>query len=123
MPGEATSVILSRPTVLAATPRIVPEHDAGILVAGTDGMQALHHARRSASSSRSHVEAHHRGRHQAEVRQRRVAAADARPPEKTWRKPSRSRHCSQLRAGIGDGDEAAGRLLGAQRRCCTRSKK
>ena len=54
---------------------------------------------------------HRRGRHHAEIRQHRVAPADARQPVKDVRGSLRSRAVVfERRAGIGDRDEMLGRL-------------
>ena len=59
-----------------------------------------------AVEQRVHVDARERRRHHAEVRQRGVAAADIRHVDEDLMEPVALRVFDQLRAGIGDGDEA-----------------
>ena len=120
MPGEATSVSLSIP-VFAATPRIVPSTRPGILLRGHAGRAGVEHALGLVEQPLD-VEAHDRRRHHAEVGERRVAAADALHAGEDVAEAVGPRLLLEVRAGIGDGHEAAARLVGPTA-CFTRSKK
>ena len=61
-----------------------------------------------------HVQAHHRGRHHAEVGERGVAAADALQAWIDVAEAVGGRLLLEAGAGVGDGHEPAPRLVGAQ---------
>ena len=64
-----------------------------------------------------------RRRDQSEVRERRIAAADARHAEKHLTEPLALGDLLEWRVGIGDGDEVAARVRARQRSRFTRSRK
>ena len=114
MPGEATMVTLSRPD-FPSTPRIVAEHDAWIVGRRHTGAAGAHHRLRGRSSKLADIQAHHGGGHQAEIRQHRIAAADARQPKRDMAEVIALGDRLQLRPGIGDGNEVRSRPFVADR--------
>ena len=106
-------VTLSRPD-FPSTPRMVPSTTPGLSAGGTLAAQE-----RTiicvAPSNRLDVESHRRGGHQAEIRQHRIAPADARNPKRNVAEPIAFGDLLQLRSRIGDGDEPRSRLVGADR--------
>ena len=111
MAGEVMMVTLSRP-FLAAVPRMIPSTTPGFFSTGTEGPQAS-----TISSVRSRnfrdIETHDRRRNHAEIRERGVAAADARDAVEDVAEVVALGYLLHLRAGIGDGDEAAAGFFGA----------
>ena len=101
-------VTLSRP-LLAAVPEDRSQHRAGILFDRHVGSAGIHHFLRALQKFVD-IEAHQRRGHHAEIRQRRVAPADARHTVEDVAKAIGLGHLLHLRAGIGDGDEVAAAL-------------
>src|SRR5882762_9441828 len=103
MPGEATSVALSRP-FLASTPMTIPSAAPGF--SSTETLAAQARA----------VETHHRGWHHPEVGERRVAPADRRQAEEDAPEAIGLGDPLHLRPRVGDRDEAAPDLRGTDGR-------
>ena len=106
-------VTLSRPA-FPSTPRTVPSTTPGLSAGGTSAAQE-----RTIICVRAEqpadIEPHRGRRHQAEIRQHRIAAADARNAERDVAEPIALGDRLQLRPGIGDGDEPRSRFVGADR--------
>ena len=111
MPGEATRVSLSMP-LRGGHAEDRAQHEAGVLRRRHAGRAGAEHARGLVEEA-LHVEAHDRRGHHAEVRERRVAAADGLHAGEDVAEAVGPRLLLEVRAGIGDRDEAAGRLVGA----------
>ena len=111
MPGEVMMVTLSRPC-FCSVPRIVPSTTPGFSSAGYICAARLTisgvRLRNFATSTPMN-----RGRDHAEIRERGIAAADAGHAEENVAEVVALRHFLHLRTRIGDGDEAACRLLHA----------
>ena len=121
MPGEA----IERQLVAAGErgrAEQQPERDArDCVAAGADRMAST--IARGLVEERRDVEAHHRGRHQAERRQRGVAAADRRLAVDDVPVARRLGLAFELRARVGDRDEAAARPRPGRASAAMRAKK
>ena len=106
-------VTLSRPA-FPSTPRTVPSTTPGLSAGGTSAAQERTIILRCVEQP-ADIEAHRGGGHQAEIRQHRIAAADARNAKRDVAEPIALGDRLQLRSGIGDGDEPRSRLVGADR--------
>ena len=111
MPGESTKVTLFRPAS-AASPRMAPSHAAGIFQRGHAGGAGLRHPVRPMQQGLD-VDADQRRRHQAEVGQRRIAAADVGRIDEGAAEPALAGEPLERRAGIGDRDELRAPAAGA----------
>jgi hypothetical protein len=109
MPGDATSVSLSRPSRRRDAENR-SEHDARVLRRALLRTARSHHLGRAAQQPFD-VEALQRRRHHAEVRQRRVPPADAFDAWKDGTECVGACFLLELRSGIGDGDEMLAGLL------------
>ena len=106
-------VSLSRPNRLAPSAEDRAQHDARVLLGGDRRYAGRHHLVGAIQELRD-VDPHDRGRHEPEVRERRVAPADVGPAGEDVPEPVDLGHLLQLRPGVGDGDEAAARLLASE---------
>ena len=109
MPGEATSVTLSRPS-LAARAEDDAEHDAGVCSSGVGRRAGLDHLL-GALQKLVGIEAHDGGGNHAEVGERGVAAADGGDAVEDVAEAVALGDLLHLGAGIGDGDEMAAGLV------------
>ena len=106
-------VTLSRPD-FPSTPRMVPSTTPGLSAGGTLAAQERTIILRCGEQL-ADVESHRGGGHQAEIRQHRIAPADARNAKRDVAEPIAFGDLLQRRSGIGDGDEPRSRLVGADR--------
>ena len=104
-------VTLSRP-LRAAVPRMIPRQHSGILVDGDGGAAGLDHFLGAAEEA-IHIQSHEPCGHDAEVRERGIASADAGQAEEDVAEAIGLGDLLHLRSGIGDGDEAAARFVRA----------
>ncbi len=98
-------VTLSRP-LRAAVPRMIPNRTPGFCSTGNTGPASFDHFL-SAGQESAHVQTHERAGHHAKIRERGITPADAGQAGKNMAEAIGLGDLLHLRAGVGDGDEAA----------------